>query len=84
MTLDRLSHPPGKHFPVVVVGDDRSACIALRDRMEDAAGNLLAKPASHRVRIARERRFREASLPSMSGSAVSRDLTPDLTPRVSV
>lgn len=80
MTLDRLSHSLGQLVSVVVVGNDRTACISFRDRVEDAAGNFLSELASHCDRIARECGFREASFAAVSASAVSVDLTPDLTP----
>jgi hypothetical protein len=83
MTLDRLSHSLGQLVSVVIVGDDRAACISFGDRVEDAAGNFLSEPASHSDRIASECGFREASLAAVSASAVSGDLTPDLTPKVS-
>ena len=75
MTLDRLSHSLGQLISIVIVGDDRTACISFRDRMEDAAGNFLSEPASHCDRIARECGFRQGSFRAVSASSVSRDLT---------
>ncbi len=82
MTLDRLSHSLGQLVTVVIVGNDRGACISLAIAWKMPPGTSSRSLRATATGCSRMR-FREASLAAVSASAVSRDLTPDLTPKVS-
>ena len=77
-------HPSYERRSIDVVGDDGRAGVTFRDRMMDAPWDIFSRAPSHEYRMALRSANRETSLPGMSCVGASWDLTPDLTPQVSV